>query len=130
MSPSGMVEIPPFRRSEVRAEHELEIISGKGSTRPRARLSGISTQPGCAPNHAMAQGDQLTGAVIGISASAQEILGTTWARGYLAVSSAPTSWLKNTSKNKRVNWSLMIVDFQSPAVGEIKQLEAEGFKGK
>jgi len=35
----------------------------------------------------MAQGDHLAGAAAGISGSAQEILGTTWARGYLAVSS-------------------------------------------
>lgn len=65
----------------------------------------------------MAQGDHLAGAAAGISGLHKRFWGRLGHEGIWrsAQATSPTSWLKNTSKSKRVNWSLMIVDFQSPA---------------
>ena len=48
----------------------------QGVARPRACISFVSAQPGCEPDHAVAQGDQLKSSVAGVSASAKKVLGS------------------------------------------------------
>ena len=60
----------------------------EGRTRPRAPVSVVSAQPAGESDHATAEGNQLAGAIAGVSPLAQEILGSAFlVKGILAVSS-------------------------------------------
>jgi len=103
---------------QIAAEHELEIISGK------VARDHVHVFVGYRPNQDVRQIMQW---LKGISSRVllQEFPHLRkrfwgrhfWARGYLAVSQETSlmRWSRNTSKNRKVNRSLTIVDFQSTA---------------
>ena len=103
---------------QIVAEHELEIISGK------VARDHVHVFVGYRPNQDVSQIMQW---LKGISSRVllQEFPHLRkrfwgrhfWARGYLAVSQETSlmRWSRNTSKNRKVNRSLTIVDFQSTA---------------
>jgi hypothetical protein len=56
----------------IAAEHELEIVSGKVARDPVTPVFVVSAEPAGEPDHARAEGNQLAGAVAGVSSLAQE----------------------------------------------------------